>query len=539
MLLDKSKIIILLLLGSIIVFGFLSGCALNRKNTDHGTKVQDVETTEAFDHNKPIDISMFLPSRLADALYSSETLTFKKLAKETNTKLSIHTVVSSEAKDKFDVIVTSGEMPDIMAGTLSDMNSFGISGAFIPLNDLIEEYAPNLKHYLIDNKEVLSQTVASDGNIYGVPMLTAIHTAMGYCIRKDWLDKLSLDIPVTVDDWYNVLTAFKNHDLNGNGIGAVTPLILDRTWENYYMNFADAWGIELNGNGDYWMIKDDQVVFAPILSETKEFLKTMAKWYQEGLIDSEFITRENTVNYHILNNKAGAACYWVGYVASQNKNVEVLKNEPDTNWQVVQPPVLVEGQEPKTFSQQSAVGGYAWGISSTTSTEEIMAILKIFDYVYSDEGSMLFNFGVEGDSYKVVEGIPTYTEKVVNSEEGIINWIRSNGMQPLIGMRQLPEYEAASCLNDDVRKQLFYYVNNNYFYPYNPSLVLKEEEKDLYDLKMSPILTYVNEEILKFLVGVKPIDQFDNFVARIQEMGIEDMLLLKNQAYDRYKILTR
>ncbi len=498
---------------------------------DSGSQV--VEAT-----NDPVEVSMFLPSRLADALYTDETLTFKALAEKMNMKFDIETVVNAEAKNKFSVIVASGKTPDVMAGTLSDINKFGMSGAFLPLDDLIDQYAPNLKQYVKDNKEVLAQTAASDGKIYGIPMLTAVRTAMGYCIRQDWLDDLNMDVPVTIDDWHEVLTAFKTNDLNGNGAGDITPLILDRAWENYFNNFADAWGIELNGNNDYWMVKDGKVEFAPILPETKEYLETMAQWYKEGLIDQEFITREDTNNYHILNNKAGATCYWTGYVAGMNSNAEVLANDPDTNWQVIQPPVLKEGQAPRTFSQQAVVGGSAWGISSKVSEEKAIELIKMFDYVYSDEGSMLFNFGIEGESYQYVDGVPQYTDLVTESENGLVTWIRSNGMQPLIGIRQLPEYEAASCANEDVKNQLFNYVDNGYFYDINPALVLTEDEQDSYDSVMSAIKIYVDEELLKFIIGSRPIDEFDSFADRIREMGIDTAIDLENQAYSRYSSLS-
>ncbi|SHO52916.1 extracellular solute-binding protein [Anaerocolumna xylanovorans] len=533
MLFQQAKKCMSLVLVLVLAIGLLAGCAKGTKEEKTGSNNAATDSITQPESSEPVEISMFLPSRLPEAIYDKDTMTFKTLAEKLNLKLDIESVVQSEAKQKFRVIVSSGDYPDVMAGTVSDVNTFGMSGAFMPLDDLIDQYAPNIKKYLVENKEAMAQCVGSDGKIYGIPMLSAIRTAMGYNIRMDWLKKLNLEVPVTIDDWHNVLTAFKTNDLNGHGAGDVTPLIFDRAWENYFMNFADAWGIELNGNNDYWMIKDGEVAFAPILPETKEFLATMAKWYKEGLIDSEFITREDTNNYHILNNKAGATCYWTGYIAGQNINSEVLKNDPNTNWQVIQPPVLKEGQDPKTYSQQSAIVGFSWAISSSAKNAE--DIIKMFDYVYSDEGSLLFNFGIEGDSYEMVNGVPQYTDKVNNSEGGRVNWLRANGLQALIGIRQMPEYEAASCANEDVKAQLFNYIDKDYFYPYNPTLTLTAAEQEIYDIKMSAVKTYVDEELLKFFIGSRPIGEFDDFVSRVKELGIDEMTTLKKQAYDRYK----
>ena len=106
-------------------------------------------------------------------------------------------------------------------------------------------------------------------------------------------------------------------------------------------------------------------------------------------------------------------------------------------------------------------------------------------------------------------------------------------------MRQMPEYEAASCANDDTRRQLFDYVDKNYFYPMNPALVLTKEEKDAYDVKFSSIKTYVDEELLKFFIGSRPISEFDDFVSRVKQLGIDDMTQLKQQAYGRYEELAQ
>ena len=88
-----------------------------------------------------------------------------------------------------------------------------------------------------------------------------------------------------------------------------------------------------------------------------------------------------------------------------------------------------------------------------------------------------------------------------------------------------------------MKRQLFDYVEKDYFYPINPELTLTEEEKDTYDVKMSSIKTYAQEELLKFFIGTRPIEEFDAFTSRIKELGVEEMAALKNQAYDRYKAI--
>jgi putative aldouronate transport system substrate-binding protein len=121
----------------------------------------------------------------------------------------------------------------------------------------------------------------------------------------------------------------------------------------------------------------------------------------------------------------------------------------------------------------------------------------------------------------------------------MVNWIRGNGLQALIGMRQMPEYEKASCATEDVKRQLFEYVEKDYIYPINPELTFTPEEKDVYDVKMSSIKTYAQEELLKFFIGSRPIGEFDAFVSRVNELGLEEMTGIVNKAYDRYKAIAQ
>jgi|SRR5690554_983835 len=478
---------------------------------------------------EPLRLSIFIPSRSPDAMYTEDTLTLKELRKRTNIEFEITTVYERQRGDKFRLILASGDYPDIMYGGIPDLNKFGMLGAFVPLNDLIEKHGPNIQKYLVDDKTAYAETVAVDGNLYCVPMLSAIRTSMGYCIRQDWLDRLGLKPPVTIDDWYEVLKAFKENDANGNGDpNDEVPLFLDTPWENAHLIFADAFGIEANPVNDYWCLVDDTVEFAPIQAGFRDYLETMSKWYKEGLIDEEFVTREGAVDYFMMNNIGGASVNWTGWLAAFNAMDEITTQYPGYNMQVIPPPVLKRGDKPRTFWQQKKVVSHAWAISVTNRYPE--ETMKLFDYVYSDEGTLLFNFGIEDVTYNMVNGKPEYTEEVKGSPQ----FLRQNGLQALFGMRQMPEYEAASCATEDIRRQLFSYVDQDYFADPFPTLSLTEAEKEVYNRTMASIKTYIEEETVRFIIGDSSTG-WDKYVETVKGMGIDYNAELMNKAYARYK----
>jgi putative aldouronate transport system substrate-binding protein len=468
-------------------------------------------------------------------------LVWKELGKRLNIEFDFITGDVKTMKDKFKLMVASGNYPNIVSGKPDDLNKFGSQGVFIPLDDLIKKQSPNIQKYLMNDKEAKMQAVAADGKMYSVPMLSAIKTSEGPMIRKDWLDKLGLQVPETIDDWYNVLKAFKERDPNGNGKKDEVPFSsVTSADESYIYNFADAWGIDLNED-QRWIEENGKLIYTPIDPRAKEYLATMNKWYSEGLLDKEILNRQDKDwQSLIFNNQAGATNHWIGYVAGFNADAQA-KKIPGFNFQVTPPPVLKKGDKLLTYRQQLKMVPWGWAIS--TSNKNLDATMKLFDYAYSDEGQLLFNFGVEGDTFaKKPDGTLAYTEKIVNNPDGMGKGIQRLGMQAYVGMRQDPRYEKASCTSDDpvkndACKQLFNYVDKNYFRDPPPSLKRSDADQETYFEITTQLNTYIREMYSKFIIGQEPISKFDDFVVKVKSMRFDELQKIQNAAYEKYKNL--
>ncbi|MEL6426043.1 MAG: sugar ABC transporter permease, partial [Pseudomonadota bacterium] len=120
--------------------------------------------------------------------------------------------------EALNLMLATGEIPDIVGSSrLKDfVNQYGPEGAFFPLNDLIEEHAPNLKAYFESRPEIRSAISAADGNMYYIPYLPDGKYGRAYFIRYDWLETLGLEVPETVEEFENALRAFRDGDPNGN-----------------------------------------------------------------------------------------------------------------------------------------------------------------------------------------------------------------------------------------------------------------------------------------------------------------------------------
>lgn len=194
-------------------------------------------------------------------------------------------------------ILQMEEVPDfIMGGDLQNTDILGYiqSERIIPLNELIEKYAPNIQALLEEKPFIKSACTFLDNKIYTLPFYNEMDSALveNYLfINKVWLDQLGLQIPTTIDEFYNVLKAFKTQDPNGNGKADEIPFSYIDGVYNYSMNsFIGSFGV-INGDR-MMMVQDENVLFTPAQEGYKEAILYLRKLYQEGLLDAEIFTQD-------------------------------------------------------------------------------------------------------------------------------------------------------------------------------------------------------------------------------------------------------
>ncbi len=160
------------------------------------------ETANSIVSDTPKTFTIFL--NFNSMPFNSDWMIWKEIAKETN--VSLEGVISqsnANEEEAFSMMLASGKLADIIG--------------LIPLNDLIKEHAPDLQKVLDNDAKFRSCATSLDGNIYFIPKNLTLKSAEFWWIRQDWLDKLNLQVPTTIDELYEVLTAFRNNDPNGNG----------------------------------------------------------------------------------------------------------------------------------------------------------------------------------------------------------------------------------------------------------------------------------------------------------------------------------
>ena len=275
--------------------------------------------------------------------------------------------------------------------------TYGKQGVFIPLNDLIDKYAPNIKKVMEEKPYFKDAITAPDGNIYGLPRLNECYHctySQKYWMNKEWLDKLGLKVPTTTDELYTVLKAFKTQDPNGNGkhdeiplTGAPNKYVWNGNIDAFLMN-----AFIYNDNDKYLTVKDGKVDFAANKPEWKEGLAYMNKLYKDGLIDPAAFT-QNDQAIGQLGNRQGDEI--VGSITTALLSY-LLNVGEDTitrhkHWVIVPPLKGPNGVQLAGVSQ--GLGEFEMTITNKATEAQQIAAIKIADYAYSEEGALFSEYG--------------------------------------------------------------------------------------------------------------------------------------------------
>jgi len=447
-----------------------------------------------------------------------------------------------QQRDQFNLLISTKELPDVIyynwADAVGGPEKMIKDGRIIRLNELIDSYAPNLKRIIESDPDVKKQIALDDGTIYMFPLLKLdalkLNATSGLIMRQDWLDKLNLKVPTNIDEWYTVLKAFKEQDPNGNGKPDELPFTGNWGPGNLTKlhDFAAAFGV-IGG----FQMNGDKVEFGPIQPGYRDFLETMAKWYKEGLIDPEIMTNDGKAfDYKVTSNLAGA--YQGGVFSGMGKYFNLMRDtDPNFNVTGVPWPVSPDGTSYATFNLDAKVLSYGEAITASADEDKLKYIVQWMDYNYSEEGSDLFNFGIENDSYvRDGEGVK-FTDTIIDNPNGLTydQALASYALSIMDGpINQDSRYLDALLFDDGQRAANAEWMKASSALTL-PPIRLSTDEVTTSTSIMSQVNTYLNETMTAIISGQKPITEFDKMAETIKSMDIDRAIEVHQAAYDRYQ----
>ena len=315
-----------------------------------------------------------------------------------------HPTQGSEAEE-FAVMLASGEYPDIIEYTWTTYSGGAGAaindGVIISLDDYMAD-ATNLSKVMQEHPEIGKMIKSSGGNYYCFPCLRGLESpnktefSSGFLYRADALADLGFDqVPETIDEWEEVLRAAK-------AAGYSKPFTTRKEW------VKDVWSAAYDNWGSFYV--DDGVVKNGLIEDSrKDFIQKMADWYAEGLLDNDWMQadKKSTQTDFVSGNCIlGYAPFGQGLGNYTKAMMEADPNFKEDYIQAAAPVTSTKGKNAK-FSKMNNIydqSGASAAISSQCKNVE--AAVWLLDWLYSEEGQICYNFGIEGESYEMKDGKP-------------------------------------------------------------------------------------------------------------------------------------
>ena len=515
-----------------------SSAAEDSSAAEEGETGDDGETAEPGEFQLPIvdeptTLSYFVADDSNCAIMTTDwndNEFYQEMERRTGVHLEMEMVSSADYQTNFNLMIASGTLADLIyvgASYYAEGVDAAIDdGYFLDLTDLVDEYMPNYQKVRTSDIQYELLSTTDSGRLGAVYELRQSKQGpwLGLWIRQDWLDDLGLDTPVTFDDYHEVLTAFKNEK------GATAPLILNFSGSDGEfgtmsggLNVLNSWQLDETG----------KVNFGPYMDAWKEYVTIMNQWYNEGLIDPDFMaTDERTADMaKVVTGASGlfAALYTMPSV------YEAASEDSNMNLAPVNPPVKNEGDEIHIRLRDSYTSGNT-AISADCENPEVA--MRWLDYLFTEEGALLANYGIEGDTFEFDEnGDPVYTDKIVNNENG---WTMTQTMAsylcPSAGIANWSDWTrelAGVPEKDQACYDVWSEADDTWRLP--SSVTLTQDESTERAALYADISTTVKEQTAQFISGALDIESnWDAYISSLEASGIERAIEITQAAYDRY-----
>ncbi len=446
---------------------------------------------------------------------------------KTNVHMDFIHLPEGNGGEVYNLMLATNDLPDIIthgaglpAGYPGGGDKAIEDGVFLRLNELVDEYAPNFKQLMEEDDDLRKDIVTDEGNIWGIPMvdIEAQKPFTGPIVRIDILEELNLDLPETINEWYEALKKIKNEK------GIEVPFNLVPSGIPADNAFIGAYGV----NGSFFHV-NNEVKYGPIEPGYKEYLTEMNKWYKEGLIAEDFAEwdGEKRMQYFITGKTvASAHGQWIFEPWRKESN------DPNFLINAAPYPSLVKGEKPHFRQGNTRMRNYHTAI--TTECEYPERAMEWIDFFFSDEGSLLANYGIEGETYVKDGDTYKYTDLVIDNPEGVSANVAYSKYSYNHGAF-LRDINRAFQLYADYEMEAWDIWEDSADTAYvMPNIQLTLEENKEFDEIMEEVGGYVSQKRIEFITGEFPLDKFDEYVDNIKQMGIDRAIKIQQDALDRY-----
>lgn len=550
----EYKRICALMLSGVMAASMLAGCGVEKEasapaaSAEAGQETENTAKTEEAQEAKgekllaeELTIELLQPEN-AYAPISEDCAVLREIFEKTNVHLKIKAVPSSDYGTKASMYMATNKIPDAMEVGTGNIKDYARSGMFLNLSEY-EEYMPNYLAALnTPERKMDAKSLYLDGNLYSFANLEKfrIGTATMPLIRADLLEEQNLPMPTTWDEFYDVMLKIKEKHPDMYAMSS-------RMGTNYLLGQL-AFPLGTGGfeefktnNGMYYEPDQDKYLYGPIQDDFKLVLEFVHNMYADGLLDPDYAVMTRDICWEKLSSGKLFAYYDNNTFAARTFNPALRELDPNARFEMIPPMENSEGETRSLRYQRDWLGA---NIVISSQVERPEDVVKFFDWMYSEEGANVCNFGIEGETYDMVDGEPIINPDLLakhSSSDDVIASIQaeigagSNNFTPYIDeswFKQTADPEMVEMgaeIDEWTKEGKTMHVRN--------SLELLYTEEDVEKLKTleANVITLFNQEIDKFITGQRPLSEWDGFADELAAAGATEIEEIYNRAYDKMK----
>ncbi len=496
--------------------------------------VYERESSISYPLNTDKELSIWTTALMPHQDYASEAESpfHQNLMKQTGVKIEYQRpAAGADPTQAFNMMLASGNLPDIIyTDTLHlKMETLIADGHALVLDELMPAAAPDA-YALIEQYPELNKALRTDsGRLTAFPFLRGdpwLGNWLGQAVDKNVLAETGLDIPETIEDWDEFLRAAKEI--------VDIPLAL-RTGYGLHEMFSNAYNFAYS----FYVGDDERIHLGYAEPAYKDFLIKMNEWYEAGLIDPDFVTMDTAgLRTKVINNSIGGIQIATGTFI----NYYVARQEIGETFDFVPAPVPVSRVDGKKKYFPGESPWFGNGAIITTAAEDPELAAQFLNYGYTKDGMVFWNFGLEGETFEYVDGMPQLTSLITDAAEGAtsaLNRYSAMGasgfsvmMKELNEQKNVPVGEGGERLGnlagdvwtdgtDGVRHRI-------------PAISPTLEENQEFSAIQNALDTYAAEMYYNFILGTEPIENFDSYIQTLEELSLSRALEIRNAQLDRY-----
>lgn len=495
----------------------------------------DVSKADIFPLAEPVTYTVVMQQQGGSGSTESDVINsfdiMKMYAADTNVHFDITCISKDAMPERLTLMMAGDSYPDCFfrntIGT-ADILKYAADGVFIRLNDYInEEYMPNYMKAMRENDPSLKAMMSDEnGDIFyilgGTPSYL-IHSQ--WAINKTWLENLNLEIPTSIDEYINVLRAFRDQDANGDGDPKNEipfSFTLDGGYETpLYYTFGAYAGIYESNDG--------KVAYGPIEENFKEMIKFLKTLYDEKLLDQETFTQDR--NTFLAKGKLEPSLYgsFLNWRAGEVVGDEIAANDYASMI------LSVDGKINQWTPDNSFTSFMCLAV--TDKCQDVETLIRFVDYTFDPMISELSRRG-GSPTFTVINEDGTLTPNPIPAEIGTLgNWFVAAGHTQQVPMFSVNEYAKMFANTVSASEK---YAIDDFYTPYlgepQPTIgrfLTSEQTEEVNDLR-TDISKYVSEKFATWVTGEADIDsEWDAYIAQLYNMDLERFIEIYQAAYDR------